>query len=153
MSTEKFSDLPASSSCTLGSRPWCLGVTGGLAGAVASGLLNHHEVRLGAWPWGSLVSRTECCPVSQLMAFVASHFRKLSWFGHFLARFPACLQIRHFSLCLVLQGLGVCHRASLQGGQHLGLPRLFPFLPFLGLGLPLLFSVIKGIVGYLDHLS
>ena len=53
---------------------------------------------------------------------------------------------------LVLQGLGVCHRASLEGGQHLGMPCLFPFLPFLGLGLLLLFSVIKGIGGCLDHL-
>ena len=45
-----------------------------------------------------------------------------------------------FALCL---RLGVCHRASLEGGQHLGMPCLFPFLPFLGLGLPLLFSIIK----------
>ena len=57
-----------------------------------------------------------------------------------------------FASCLVLQGLRVCHRASLQGGQHLGIPCLFPFLPFLGLGLPLLFSIIKGIGGCLDHL-
>ena len=56
-----------------------------------------------------------------------------------------------FASCL-LQGLWVCHRASLQGGQHLGIPCLFPSLPFLGLGLPLLFSVIKGIGGCLDHL-
>ena len=48
-----------------------------------------------------------------------------------------------FVSCLVLQGLRVCHRASLEGGQHLGMPCLFPFLPFLGLGLPLLFSIIK----------
>ena len=54
--------------------------------------------------------------------------------------------------CLVPQGLGVCHRAPLEGGQHLGMPCLFPFLPFLGLGLLLLFSVIKGIGGCLDHL-
>ena len=53
--------------------------------------------------------------------------------------------------CLVLQGLGVCHGASLEGGQHLGMPCLFPSLPLLGLGL-LLFSVIKGIGGCLDHL-
>ena len=48
-------------------------------------------------------------------------------------------------LCLVLQGLGVCHRASLVGSQHLGMPCLF-------LSLLLLFSVIKGIRGCLDHL-
>ena len=47
------------------------------------------------------------------------------------------------------QGL---HKASLEGDQHLGMPYLFPSLPFLGLGLPLLFSVIKGIGGCLDHL-
>ena len=47
--------------------------------------------------------------------------------------------------CLVPQGLGVCHRASLEGGQHLGMPCLF-------LSLLLLFSVIKGIGGCLDHL-
>ena len=52
---------------------------------------------------------------------------------------------------LVLQGLGVCHRASLEGGQHLGMPCLFLSL-LLGLGLLLLFSVKKGIDGCLDHL-
>ena len=46
----------------------------------------------------------------------------------------------------------VCHRASLEGGQHLGMTCLFPFLPLLGLGLLLLFSVIKGIGGP-SHLS
>ena len=57
-----------------------------------------------------------------------------------------------FAWCLVLQGLGVCHRASQEGSQDLGMPCLFPFLPFLSLGLLLLFSVIKGIGGCLDHL-
>ena len=57
-----------------------------------------------------------------------------------------------FAWCLVLQGLGVCHRASLEGGQHLGMPYLFLYFHFLDLGLPLLFSVIKGIGGWLDHL-
>ena len=41
---------------------------------------------------------------------------------------------------------------SLEGSQYLGFPFLFPFLPFLGLGLPLLFFIIKGIGGCLDHL-
>ena len=54
--------------------------------------------------------------------------------------------------CLVLQGLGVCNRASLEGSQHLGMPCLFLSVPLLGLGLLLLFSVIKGISGCLDHL-
>ena len=57
-----------------------------------------------------------------------------------------------FVLCLVLQGIGVCHRASLEGGQHLGMPCLFPSLPLPGLGLLLLFSVMKGIGGCQDHL-
>ena len=57
-----------------------------------------------------------------------------------------------FVLCPVLQGLGVCHRTSLEGGQHLGMPCLFLSLLLLGLGFPLLFSVIKGIGGCLDHL-
>ena len=39
----------------------------------------------------------------------------------------------------------MCHRASLEGSQHLGMTCLFPSLPILGLGLLLLFSVIKGI--------
>ena len=55
------------------------------------------------------------------------------------------------ALCLVLQELMVCHRASLEGDQHLGMPCLVPFLPFLGLGFLLLFSVVKGIGGCLDH--
>ena len=54
--------------------------------------------------------------------------------------------------CLVLQGFRVCHRASLKGGQHLGMHCLFFSLPLLGLGLLLLFSIIKGIGGCLDHL-
>ena len=56
-----------------------------------------------------------------------------------------------FVSCLVLQGLGVCHRASLESSQHLGMPCLFLSLLLLGLGL-LLFSVIKGIGGCLDQL-
>ena len=89
--------------------------------------------------------------MSQLMAFVASRFRRLitvwTLFGPMarLSTDPA------FVSCLVLQGLGVCRGASLEGGQHLGMPCLFPSLPLLGLGL-LLFSVIKGIDGCLDHL-
>ena len=40
-------------------------------------LLNHREGRLGTWPWGCWVPRAEWCPLSQLMAFAASHFRRL----------------------------------------------------------------------------
>ena len=65
---------------------------------------------------------------------------------------PNALPVYKLGICLVLQGLRVCHRASLEGGQHLGMPCLFPFLPLLGLGL-LLFSVMKGIGVCLDHLS
>ena len=61
----------------------------------------------------------------------------------------ACLQMPTFALCLVLQGLRVCQRASLEGSQHLGMPYLFPSLPFLCLGLLLLFSVINGTGGCL----
>ena len=56
-----------------------------------------------------------------------------------------------FVSCLVLQGLGVCHGASLEGGQHLGMPCL-SFPPSPGPWLLILFSVIKGIGGCLDHL-
>ena len=69
-----------------------------------------------------------------------------------LADCPGCLQIRHLPHALSFKELGDCHRASLEGGQHLGMPCLFPSLPFLGLGLLLLFAVIKGIGGCLDHL-
>ena len=57
-----------------------------------------------------------------------------------------------YRLGSVLQRLGFCHGDFLEGGQHVGMPCLLPFLPFLSLGLPLLFSVIKGIGGCLDHL-
>ena len=43
----------------------------------ASVLLNHPEGRLGTWAWGSWVLRAECHPMSQLMAFLASRFRRL----------------------------------------------------------------------------
>ena len=45
----------------------------------------------------------------------------------------------------------VCDRASLEGGQNLGMHCLFPLLLLLGLGSLLWLSVIKGIGGYLDH--
>ena len=63
---------------------------------------------------------------------------------------PACLQIRHLPGALSFNNSGFA----------IGLPWkaasiwacLISFLPFLGLGLPVLFSVIKGISGFLDHL-
>ena len=44
----------------------------------ATVLLNHREERLGDWSWGSWAPWVECQPMSQLMAFVASSFRRLS---------------------------------------------------------------------------
>ena len=89
--------------------------------------------------------------MSQLMEFVASRSRRLVAVWTLFGPMPYLSTDQAFVSCLVLQGLGVCHRASLEGGQHLGMPCLF--LSFLlGLGLLLLFSVIKGIGGCLEHL-
>ena len=88
--------------------------------------------------------------MSQLMAFVVSHLRRLVTVWTLFGPMPHLSTDQAFVSCLVLQG--VCHRASLEGGQHLGMTYLFPSLPFLGLGFPLLFSVIKSIGGCLDHL-
>ena len=90
--------------------------------------------------------------MSQLMAFVASHFRRLVMVWTLFGLMPRLSTDQASVLCLILQGLGVCHRFSLEGSQQLGMACLFPFLPFLGLGLPLLFSVIKGIGSCLDRL-
>ena len=47
----------------------------------------------------------------------------------------SCLSTdKAFASCLVLQGLGVCHKTSQECGQHLGMPYLFSFLLLLGLG-------------------
>ena len=90
--------------------------------------------------------------MSQLMPFVASRSRRLVMVWTLFGPMPRLSTDQAFVSCLVLQGLRVCHRASLEGGQHLGMPCLFLSLPLLGLGLLLLFSVIKGIGGCLDHL-
>ena len=89
---------------------------------------------------------------AQLIAFVASHLRRLAIVWTLFDPMPCLSTYYAFASGLVLQALGVCHRASLEGGKHLGKPCCFPLIPFLGLGLPLLFSVIKGIGGCLDHL-
>ena len=89
--------------------------------------------------------------MSQLMAFVASRSRRLVPVWTLFGPMPYLSTDQAFVSCLVLQGLGVCHRASLEGGQHLGMACLSS-LPLLGLGLLLLFSVIKGIGGCLEHL-
>ena len=85
-------------------------------------------------------------PMSQLMAFVASHFRRLITVWTLFGPMPHLYTDLAFALCLVLQDFGVCHRASLEGSQHLGMPYIFPSLPLLGLGFLLLFSVIKVLV-------
>ena len=83
------------------------------------------------------------------MAFEASHL-ETSQFGHFLANVLPFYKLRTcFRLCP--SRIKVCYRASLEGSQYLGMPCLFPYLPLLVLGLPLLFSVIKGIGCCLDH--
>ena len=71
----------------------------------ASVLLNHHEGRFGSWPWGSWVPRAECHPVSWLMAFVASCFRRLVMI---LTVWPNVLpgQIRHFFHALAFKDSG-----------------------------------------------
>ena len=91
--------------------------------------------------------------MSQFMAFVASRSRRLVMVCTLFGPMPHLPTDQASVSCLVPQGLGVCHRASLEGSQHLGMPCLFPFLPFLSLGLPLLISVIKGLGGCLDHLK
>ena len=82
--------------------------------------------------------------MSKLMAFVASHSRRLVTVWTLFGPMSHLSTDQAFVSCLVLQRLGVCHRASLEGGQHLGMPCLFLSL--------LLFSVIKGVGGCLDHL-
>ena len=89
--------------------------------------------------------------MSQLMSFVESHFRRLVTVWTLFGPTPRLSADQASVSCLVPQGLGICHRAPLEGGQHLGMPCLFLSLLLLGLGL-LLFSVIKGIGGCLDHL-
>ena len=111
----KFSDLLATSSSTLGNCDSYLWQVGWLDWA-ASVLLNHHEGRLGTWPWGSCVSRAECHPMSQLMVFIASHFRRLAMVWTLFGSI-SCLQIRHMPHALSFKDSGVCLRASLEGSQ------------------------------------
>ena len=84
--------------------------------------------------------------MSLLMAFVASRSRRLVAVRTLFGPMLHLSTDQAFVSCLVLQGLGICHRASLEGGQHLALAYLFPLLSFLGIGLPLLFYVIKVLV-------
>ena len=73
--------------------------------------------------------------MSQLMTFVASRSRRLVTVWTLFGPMPCLSTDQAFVSCLVPQGLGVCHRASLEGGQHLGIPCLFLSLLLLGLGL------------------
>ena len=88
--------------------------------------------------------------MSQMMAFEASCFRRLASLETLWPNIPPVYRLGIY-LMPILQELRVCHRASLEGGHNLGVPFLFPSHPFLGLGLLLLFSVIKDIGGCLDH--
>ena len=90
--------------------------------------------------------------MSLLMAFVANGLRILATVWTLFDSMPCLFTDKAFASCLVFQVLGVCHKASLEGGQYLGRPFPFLFLPFLGLGFPFLFSVIKGIGSCLDRL-
>ena len=90
--------------------------------------------------------------MSQLMAFVASPSWRLVTVWTLFGPMPRLSTDQPSVSCLVLQGLRDCHRTSLEGSQHLGMPFLFLSLLLLGLGLLLLFSVIKGIGGCLDNL-
>ena len=90
--------------------------------------------------------------MSQLMAFVASPSRRLVTVWTLFGPMPRLSTDQPSVSCLVLQGLRDCHRTSLEGSQHLGMPFLFLSLLLLCLGLLLLFSVIKGIGGCLDNL-
>ena len=97
--------------CHIQLHPWLQPLDGYLGQAgwldwAASVLLNHPEGRLGTWPWGSWVPRVECRPTSQLMTFVASHFKGDLWFGHSLAQCPTCLQIRHLPGALSFKDSG-----------------------------------------------
>ena len=149
MSTKKFSDLPATCSCTLGSSPVMVlcARQAGWSGCFSQGLVEPSQGK--SWcltlkllgPEGTMPPSV---PTDGICSIILGG---LFWFGHSLAHCPACLQIRHLPHALSLKDSGVCHRVSLEGSQHLGMPCLFPFLPLLGL-----FFVIKGNGGCLDHL-
>ena len=132
--------------------PWWLSVTGGLTVTGAGYFSPVEPLWWKAWcltlrQVGPEGSNGVCIKPFQ----ETCHLPNSKEFGNSLVQYPACLQVRIAS-CLVLQGLRVYHRASLKGSQHLGMPCLVPFLPFLCLGLPLLFSIRKDILGCLDHL-
>ena len=55
------------------------------------------------------------------MAFMARRSRRLVTVWTLFGPMPRLSTDQAFVSCLVLQGLGVCHRASWEGGQHLGM--------------------------------
>ena len=68
--------------------------------------------------------------MSQLMAFVASLFRRLVTVWTLFDPVPRLSTDQASVSCLVPQGLGVCHRASLEGGQDLEYASCLSFSPF-----------------------
>ena len=111
-------------------------MTGGWLEQAASVLLNSLRVGLALdleAPGSRGQSAAQCPRSWHLWQAVLGDLSRTVWtlFGPM----PRLFTDQAFVSCLVLQGLRVCHRASLEGGQHLGMPCLFPSLPLLGLGL------------------
>ena len=152
MSSKKFSDLPATSSHTLGSSPVMVicDRRAGWSGLFQSswtivmvGLALDLEA-LGSWRQNA----AQCPSWWHLWQAI---LRDYSWFGHSLARCPACLQIRHLSRALSFKDLEFAIGLFWKAASIWACVVSFS-LPLLGLGLFLLFSVIRGIGGCLDHL-
>ena len=140
-------DLLATASCTLGSSPvmviWDMGA--GWRGLLQScwaitGDSLEFDPRTPR-PQGQ--STAQCPSWWHLWQAVKGG---VPWFRHCSAQCPACLQIWHLSCALSFRTL-----SWLLGGQYLDIPCLLPSFPFLGLGLPLLFSMIKSIGCHLDY--
>ena len=79
--------------------------------------------------------------MSQLMALLSSHFRRLITIWTLFDSMSCCLQIRHSSRVFSFKDLGVVIGLPWRAASNwTGL--VSPSLPLLGLDLPLLFSVI-----------
>ena len=125
------------STCHIQLYPWLqpydgyLWQAGWLEGAT-SVLLNHHEGRLSTWPWDC----TAQCPNWQHLQQLV--LGSLPWFGQYLAQCPTCLPIRHSYRALSFKdsefAIALPWRAANIWACLVSLS-----LPFLGLGLPLMF--------------
>ena len=149
MSIKKFLDLPATSSCTLGSGlvmvicdRWLDEVGCSSIVKPSVGKTWYLTLRL-LGPEGRVPSNV------RIDGICSKPFEESCQGLDTLAQCPTCLQIRHLPPALSFKDSGF---AFLEGCQHLCIACFFPILPFLGLCLPFLFSVIKGIGGGLDHL-